>query len=221
MGKFKNIKYSIFGKSGTGKSTFFDRMTINRDRYILLDKDDDRREILKSLNLQEVKTINELQHLLHENYSKGFRYWYKPTSGNDQVKELSDLSLLIYNFQEQVQSKYGTNLMKRLTFGVDELAFAYPNHKISKEENNFLEIVNTGRNKNVELIGASQRPASVNVDFSAQCDVRIFFRLDWKNDQEYLVKTYGSEFRDRILNLQELEYIRLENGLMSYGKLRF
>jgi hypothetical protein len=62
-----------------------------------------------------------------------------------------------------------------------------------------------GRKHGLGIIGISQRPADVKKDFITQCDWLLWHRLTWSNDTKVAGRILGSEYRQRVEELDDGE----------------
>ncbi|MBL4791256.1 MAG: hypothetical protein JKY60_20165 [Kordiimonadaceae bacterium] len=223
MSKFERI--GLFGKSQSGKSTMMDRILRGQPRVILFDALPARAENASREGYVKIETMIELQEAVRRNYETGFRYWFKPENDEDfLVLALSDLSKFMIDHQDQYAAKYGLKNIADLVFAVDEMADCYPNHALPKKLNGFSKMCRSGRHSRIHLIGATQRPAEVGTKFRGQLEKRIFFTLTEPADLRAIADIGGAQGRmlaEAVSQLKALEYIRMENGTYTNGKLTF
>ena len=62
-----------------------------------------------------------------------------------------------------------------------------------------------GRKHGLGIIGISQRPADVKKDFITQCDWLLWHRLTWSNDTKVAGRILGTEYRQRVEELDDGE----------------
>jgi hypothetical protein len=68
-----------------------------------------------------------------------------------------------------------------------------------------------GRKHGLGIVGISQRPADVKKDFITQCDWLLWHRLTWSNDTKVAGRILGTEYRDRIEELDDGECFMLSD----------
>lgn len=223
MGKFEKI--ALYGESESGKSTMMNRILRPHKRVIVFDPLRSRVNTAGAERLQKIEDINELRDAVRKNYRIGFRYWFKPENDEDfLILSLSDLSKFMTDFQDQHADKYGEKNTADMFLGVDEMADCYPNYSLPKKLNGFSRMCRSGRHSNVHLVGATQRPAEVSTKFRGQIRKRVFFRLSETVDYNAVRAMVGEgneQVAEDVRNLQQLEYIRMENGGFTRGRLTF
>lgn len=106
-----------------------------------------------------------------------------------------------------------------LTALVEELAFVT---KPSRAPEAWRRLSLIGRHRGVSIIGTSQRPASIDKDFLANCDIVHCGRLAYRPDAEKAAMVLGVEV-DELLRLPDLAWIERAAGAMqcARGALKF
>lgn len=215
----------LFGRSQSGKSTLLDRMLRGHRRVILSDALPGRAKTAQAEGFTRIESFAEVMDAVRESYSHGFRIWFKPDDDEDyMVKALSDLSKFLIDHQNQHGERYGWDKVPDMTFAVDEMADCYPNHALSKSLNGFSRMCRSGRHAHIHLVGATQRPAEVSTKFRGQLEKRFLFNLTEPRDLkaiEDMGGTDGKRLAEAVRQLPALEYIRMEGGTYTRGKLRF
>lgn len=217
-------RIGIFGRSKSGKSTLMDRMLRGHKRVILFDAIDERAATARKEGFTEVTCLNELQDRVNDTYSTGFRYWFHPSYDCDLIGALSDLSLFMLDIQTQYAERNGTSSRPGLMLAVDEMADCFPNYSMKKGQGQFENMCRMGRHKGIHLIGATQRPAEVSTKFRGQLEKRFLFNLTEPADLRAVTDmggAQGKELAEAVRLLKPLDYIRMEGGEYSSGKLSF
>jgi len=217
-------RFGLFGRSKMGKSTYMDRAIRHHNRTIVFDAIEERAENARRERLERVTCINELQDRVNQNYASGFRYWFQPDAMDDLVQSLSDLSLFMLDIQTQYADMHGVKKRPSLLLAVDEMADCFPNHTQPKGKDAFSSMGRMGRHKGIHLFGAAQRPAEVSTKFRGQLEAMVFFNLKIPADLEAVEKIGGRDGKalaEEVRLLKPLEYIRMENGEYTFGKLTF
>ncbi len=216
-------RIGIFGRSKSGKSTLMDRLVRNRKRLIVFDEIDERAHTAANEGLVRINCLNELQDRVDRDYATGFRFWFQPRH-SDLVQALSDLSTYLIDIQTQFGDRYGIERRPSITLTPDEMADCYPNQIMKKGQDGFSRMCRMGRHKGIHLIGATQRPAEVSTKFRGQLEKRFFFSLQETVDLEAVAKmggAHGSELAEKVRLLPKLDYIRMENGRFTPGRITF
>ncbi|MFB6220359.1 MAG: hypothetical protein ABEH90_02875, partial [Halolamina sp.] len=68
-----------------------------------------------------------------------------------------------------------------------------------------IKIGKRGRKHGLGIVGMSQRPADVKKDFITQCDWLVWHRLTWDNDTRVVGRILGTEYADRVEELDDGE----------------
>ena len=92
------------------------------------------------------------------------------------------------------------------TFLVEELAFVTQANRAPPA---WRQATLLGRHTGMTIIGASQRPASVDKDFIACCDVIHCGRLANERDAKAVATFLGCDWRE-LVNMPDLHYIELD-----------
>jgi DNA helicase HerA-like ATPase len=218
-------KMAIVGRSGYGKSSMMNRVMRKHKRVILFDHVDERDTEAKREGFTEVRDFNQLQDLVDRHYKTGFRYWFHPDFRDNLIKHLHNLSDFMLDIQADYGRTYGVQNRPSLMLAVDEMKNSFPNHALKKDEDMFSYMCSEGRHKGIHLIGATQRPAEVSTKFRGQMEKIIMFNLNLGNDLDAIEawggKKDGKQLREAVRLLERLEYIRMENGAYTRGKLTF
>ena len=239
-------KIGIVGRSKMGKSTYMDRAIRAHKRLIVFDTVDERAETATNERLIEVRSMDELQNLIHKNYHRGFRYWFHPERRSDKIKALAELSDCLLETQSNFADDRRLRINQKLADGipltpseklpinevrpslmlaVDELATCVPNHSMKKESDDFELLCREGRHKGIHLVGAAQRLAEVSTKFRGQIEKWVFFNLKIAVDLDAVAKMGGlkdgARLADAVGSLLPLEFIRMENREYTKGKITF
>ena len=192
-------RVGIFGASGSGKTTKALDLIKNCCRLIVVDVMDDFVG-----KFRRFTDLTELKRFCIYNYVKGFRVSYVPPYGAE-VRALDELSLFVKNLQ--VGYKDNKHAAK-VTLFVDELNRTFPlGYTRERPLNGFGFLCNQGRHYGVNIVGVSQRVSMVDMPFRANLSDLYLFRLSDYNDVKAATAMIGSQYRQRILELQNYNYI--------------
>jgi DNA helicase HerA-like ATPase len=223
MARFSRI--GLFGRSQSGKSTLMDRALRGHKRVVLYDALPARAKTAQAEGFIKIESISDLMEAVRETYRHGFRFWFKPEDDEDYlVLSLSDLSKFLIDHQNQHGERYGWDKVPDMTLAVDEMADCFPNHTLPKHMNGFSKMCRAGRHSSIHLVGATQRPAEVSTKFRGQLEKRFLFNLTEPRDLKAIEEMGGSDGKrlaEAVRRLPVLEYIRMEGGTYTKGKLTF
>jgi hypothetical protein len=84
-----------------------------------------------------------------------------------------------------------------------------------------VRIAKRGRKRGLGICGISQRPASVDKDFITQCDWIVWHRLTWNNDTKVVGRILGSDYADRVQDLDDGEAQVMTDWSEDVSRVRF
>lgn len=131
---------------------------------------------------------------------KDYKLVYQPISPNEDFAAVCDL---VY--------KCGN-----ITFLVEEID-SFLTINTAGLDREFLNIVQRGRHREVELIGITQRPYAMPAILRSQCKELYTFRQFEKRDLEWLRGILGDR-ADEVEGLQQFEYIEFVEGSINKRK---
>lgn len=175
MASEEGKRIGLFGASGTGKTTKARILIGKICRLVVFDpKREWEREGKNWLSLfRPVYSLDELKKALKKSFSKRFQIVYIPRFG-DEKKELDALCKYIY----LLQSSYKTQHMAKITLFVDEAQMGIPaGTSRNNPAHGALLLAQMGRDKGVNLIVASQRLKTVDINIRANLSSCYIFRL--------------------------------------------
>lgn len=157
-------RIAVFGRSGSGKSTFVKNLIKNDQRLIIFDTQEEY-NLKKCYSLPEVLKAVKQKPL-------NFKLSYVPQGVDSYPKHLHALSKLIFAINAPYKQGLSSSL---LTFVVEELNQSYPVHNLKANLTGFRDVCSRGRHFGIRLIGVSQRYAEVNKNFTENCTTSVFF----------------------------------------------
>lgn len=184
----------VYGRRGTGKTTRIKNLIEKRKRVIVLDPKGEYPNPVAWDDLGQV--IQGREYLVS----------YRPKYGTE-IEVLDRLSRALLK-----------NRTGRICLVVDELQKFAPQRGMPPGMNGFIQLVQEGRHADVEIIGATQRPATVQIDFRGNAEVSYILGLSWQNDVDVICQMIGREFKDRLKSLEVHEFLRFEGGQVTSGR---
>lgn len=133
-------------------------------------------------------------------YDRGFTIIYRPPRGK-RVEALHTLSEIILD-----AAIAGGGRQQMLLF-VEELPQAFPSEKLPAHLGGFSELVLTGRNFGVGVVGIAQRAALVSTVFTGNTDEVYVFRPSEEPDYERARQMLGRQYDAKIRGLLNRDYI--------------
>lgn len=184
---------AIYGRRGTGKTTMIKSLIEKRRRVLVLDP---KKEYPNPVAWSDLSAMLERPE---------FRICYRPIKG-------SEPAALAKICRELEKNRTG-----RITLVIDEL-HKFDGNKAGEGLAEFSEAVLEGRHADIEIIGATQRPANVSTDFRGNAEISYIFGLSWANDVDAVCKMIGRQHRERLIGLVPHEFLRFEGGKLTQGK---
>ena len=208
-------RIGVFGRSGSGKSTYTKRLIKARKRVVIFDP---LEEYDAKVRVRHVRrdSINDVIRAIAADY-QGFRVSYVPPAG-DEAEALSKLCWALLEAQEPFRA--GDKRTPGLTLVVEEMNNSFPVHGGAENCRGFAEICSRGRHYGIEVIGVSQRIAEVATRFRNNCTETVILAQKGKRDLDAAAELIGGD-RQKVMALRNLDYLHEKNGELSSGKLRF
>lgn len=156
-------------------------------------------EYREGLVCEDLKTLCETWKKLN---GKKYCLIYQPINPSDDFGEICDL---VYKCGD-------------VSFVVEEID-TFLTLNTSGIDRRFLNIVQRGRHRQVELIGITQRPYAIPAILRSQCKELYTFRQFETRDLDWLKGIIG-ESALQVKDLQRYEYIAFENGNIDKRKTK-
>jgi hypothetical protein len=183
----------VLGQRGTGKSYLADYLISQYQRYIIFDT------LGEYSNGVVCDSLEQFKELFAKVYSGNFKIIYQPLNPAVDFDYLCDV---VYSCGD-------------LVFLVEEIDTFCTPQEIS---NNFANIIQRGRHKNITLIGVSQRPYGIHRLITSQAKTIYSFIHREPRDIDYLKAFIGDE-AEKIKELKQYEFLKWDNGAITIGKL--
>jgi energy-coupling factor transporter ATP-binding protein EcfA2 len=189
---------TITGQRGSGKSTLVKQILPSKTRLLVYDT-------LGEYNAHGV-VINNLPDLA--------KFWTTTHRGNFKI---------IY----QPLDPFGEfDIICRLIFECGNVCFcveeidSFISRSPAGLDYSFLNIVQRGRHKHIELIAITQRPFAIPPILRSQTKVFYSFCQMESRDIDWYKNIYGDS-ADELRNLKTFEYLVYDNGNVSNGKTSY
>lgn len=179
----------IFGKRGSGKSYLANQMIRNEKRLIVFDTMSEYKEGIV-FGTEDFDQFCEFWKSVH---NRKFRLIYRPIRPDVEIEYIAEL---VYKLGD-------------VTFLVEEIDCYCSAYQISDQ---FANIVQRGRHKNITLIGISQRPYGIHRLLTSQAKEIYIFNTNEPRDREYLKTLLSSEIESKLDQLKQYEYIYWQDG---------
>lgn len=191
----KNEIIIVTGKRGKGKSTYVKHKIFDYDRVVIYD-------LLGEYTFSDyASSIKDFMEKFSKCRKKPYftLAYYNPKSSD-------------YDFNIICEA---VNRSQEIIFVLDELDHFCSPHFIPK---GLAEIVKRGRHQNLQVMVATRRPHELPPLIRSQYTTFISFNQSEERDLKYLQDVAGFD-PDRIRQLQDMEFLQSENGIITSGKV--
>lgn len=193
-------RIGIYGRSGSGKSTFAKALIRDRRRVIAFDPCDEYGDIP---GFERFTNMGLLQARLARDPA-AFRLAYIPPDGKE-AERLNSLSSLVRVMQEPYRA--GSSDWT-LTFLVEELSMSFHVNGGDARAPGFGGLCARGRHYGVELVGVTQYAAEVGMKFRANAGQSVVFAQGAPRHQKAVLDLLGDGVTlDQVKALKPHEYL--------------
>jgi len=201
------LRTAIFGKSGSGKSVFVERMLAEHDRVIVFDPKGDWRT---KPGYEQIGHFSRVKQFLLDMGDGAFRAVYTP----EAVKKIQRLSTLSAMLQSWNRYHLEGPLTRPVLLVAEELGGCFPIGLPDPTRNGgFAGLCQMGRAYGVSIAGIAQRPAAVNAEFRGNLDRIVAFKFSFPNDTAAVADAMESAaVPDMMARLEPYQFI-LKKGV--------
>jgi hypothetical protein len=204
------IRVGIFGRSGSGKSTRAKQMLRAENRLVIFDT----MQEYGKLGIQQVFSLGELKNYMAANWGR-FKVAYVPPY-TSKVEALHKLSVMLRQLQQPyADEKPGA---EKITLMIEELNGSFPVAGLKDGLLGFGDLCGRGRHYGINLIGISQRFASVHNDFRGNMTKSYFFAQGNMTDISTIKGMVGGAVVEKMAGFEDHEFFCLEAGKVDFGK---
>jgi DNA helicase HerA-like ATPase len=201
-------RIGIWGRSGSGKSTYAKALLAGRRRVVVFDP-------LEEYPGTAATSLAGVLGALNKGWRGGFRVAFRPAS--DPEAALDRLAACLFLVQDGYRR--GVHRLP-LTFVVEEAAMAAPNVRRPVDMAGFAGLCARGRHYGIALIGISQRMAEVSTTFRGATSTDVFFPLRSEPDHQEALKLIGRRHEGALRALQNHDYLLATGGRVFRGRNR-
>ena len=211
-------RIGVWGRSGSGKSSYVKKLIKGRKRLIVFDPLAEYGPELKMRTIEHVRrnSLDDVRAGMAKSWP-GFRLAYVPPAGNEAAA-LSALCRLLMAAQKPF--KDGAKGAAMMTLVVEEMNMSFPVAGGDQKCPGFAEMCSRGRHFGIEVIGASQRIAEVSTRWRGNNSETIILAQKGKRDIDAATAEIGTD-RRTVVALQNLEYLHEKGGTITQGKITF
>lgn len=200
---------AIYGRRGSGKTTRVRALLRSRRRVIVFDPIGE----YAAFGFRAV-TWADLGRVFYEFGRGPFRVAYTPIP-RAEPEALHELSCALVAYQCVMAVSAG-----QVTLVVEEMALSFPVERLPLELHGFKSVCERGRHWGVNVIGTTQRPATVSTVFRGNAAETYIFALDWETDVAAVCAMIGREHRDALRGMEPHRYLYYREGRLTHGKNR-
>ena len=200
---------AIYGRRGSGKTTRVRALLRNRRRVIVFDPIGE----YPAYGFRAV-TWAGLARVLSEVRAGPFQVSYTPKS-RAEPEALHYLSRALVEYQRVMAASAG-----QVTLVVEEMALSFPVERLPLDLHGFKSVCERGRHWGVNIIGTTQRPATVSTVFRGNAAETYIFALDWETDVAAVCAMIGREHRDALRGMEPHRYLYYREGRLTHGRNR-
>lgn len=198
---------AIFGRTGSGKSTYAKKMVNDPARQALVVFDPQA-----EYHLPQFRDLSDLKDAMRNQWQRGFKLSYVPEG--DPIVELHRLSDLIW----QVQAPYQAGRMRReLSLFIDEANLGYPARGLPNDARMIERVTLQGRHRGINMVCISQRPPLVSPNYRGQVGEWVIFPLSTKADRKAITENIGEQYEPQITGLKDHQCLIWRQGQVQIG----
>ena len=208
-------RIGLFGASGCGKTTKSRELIQSASRLIVFDsilgewRDNCKKWLSGGV---VVNSLIDLKKEVLKRWYKGFKVVFVPTFAKEK-KELDAVARYIL----AIQSGYGVTHNAKLTFFIDEAQECIPSGTAQTWANHgALMLARMGRKKGVNLVVASQRVKTIDINIRANLDYTYFFRLEELSDINEATQIIHD--KTGLLAMKNYDYYYKAGGQIKFFK---
>ncbi len=202
------ILRAVYGMRGMGKTTRTVALLKSAKRVVVFDPQGEYPDLgYRAVAWRDISRI--------VSGNRGFRISYHPRRGaaKEALHHLCEMLLVI-------QEKKGGLKAPRLMLVVEEMSKSFPDTKLPDSLWGMKEMSEQGRHANIDVIGTTQRPATISTNFRGNAEETYIFGLQWQNDVDKVSAMIGRDQAAVIRALKPHEYLLYRGNRISRGKNR-
>lgn len=208
-------RVGVWGRSGSGKSSFVKQQIAAKRRVIVFDPlGEYGAEGMTEIRHLSPSDLGKVKRAMLDNWS-GFRIAYVPPAGRE-IEALNKLAWMLTELQDEVPK----DKRRLLTLVIEEMNVSFPLNGGPEKCPGMAELCSRGRHRAISLVGVSQRIAEVSTRFRGNNNMTVIFAQQGKRDRETAAAEIGADL-DQVAGLQDLEYLVEKDRKVSRKKITF
>ena len=180
----------IFGRRGSGKSYLAKKLIQSEPRFLIYDTMSEYKEGVVFDSEQHQYFLIFWKHVYR---LPCYKIIYRPLQPLKQIEAISQLVFAVGD----------------LCFLVEEIETYCSAWQLA---DSFAAIIQRGRHKNISLIGIAHRPNNINRLLTSQAKEIYVFSTKEPRDIEYLKQLLGQEIEEKLMNLEQYQYVKWTDG---------
>lgn len=203
----------VAGRTGSGKSSLIMGDLIGPRTIIVDPKGDYKRELPKRSRVviyTDDGWRDRLLKTLAERWGKGFCIVLDTTgAANGEA-----VTLALWPILQKVQARYAAGHDgRKITLILEEMSFIMPPGNLAGRYGPLLQMIRTGREWGIEMIGITQTPSSVSRDYRGNCAEVYLFPIGVLDPrgQAMMRESLPDEWRPRYDDLPAFHYLHVTN----------
>lgn len=208
-------RIGLFGASGCGKTTKSRELIQSASRLIVFDsilgewRDNCKKWLSGGVIVYDLLSLKKE---VLKRWYKGFKVVFVPTFAKEK-KQLDEVARYIL----AIQSGYGITHNAKLTFFIDEAQECIPSGTGQTWANHgAIMLARMGRKKGVNMVVASQRVKTIDINIRANLDYTYFFRLEELSDINEATQIIHD--KAGLLSMKNFDYYYKAGGQIKFFK---
>jgi len=203
----------LWGMRGSGKTTRARQLVSHARRVVVFDP---LAEWCTFPGWTAATGPGEVLALLKRRWRLGWRIAMRPTVADPAQlpAELHRLACLLWDAQRPYPD------CPAIVLVVDELNLSYPAHRLPAGLYGIGRLVLQGRHRGVAVVGISQRPALVSLDFRGNCLGHYVHALGAPQDRAAIVQLIGAQHALAIARLAPHQFLEVWGGQVRLSNNR-
>ena len=199
----------VFGRQGGGKTTRVATLVENVRRVIAFDPMD--KYARRAKGFIRARNLAAVREAIRDGLGQdAWKIAYVPA--DDYPRRLLGLAEMLW----PAQSPEHTDA--RMTLVVEEMALVYPFRPLTSAPAGMPHAVLQGRHRRIEIIGVSQHPSLVSMEFLSNCMDTYALPQAATIDIAALCQVHGREHAEKLRRLTPHSYLHFSNGKVTRGR---
>ncbi len=201
---------AIYGRRGSGKSTRTKALIAKAPRVVVFDP---MGEYAGERGFVRAGSLAAVRDRMRSGWGRGFKIAYVPTGDFQRMGH--GLARLVWQAQEPY---FQGRDARQILMVYEEMNITYPAHKLPSQYYGIGQATLQGRHRGIGVIGVTQRPALISMDFRGNVSETYVFTLGTRDDLRAVAEVYSDASITGLKALRPHEFIRLSDDGAVPGK---